>query len=233
MYFLWDRLKGVISLSTCLMQEVKVMFSHIAFHYMNTRTVALNHFYWSAPIKQLIEVSWRIITVANTCVVRCGKNTCVVRCGKAPRADYSAVCLLFSASSWFCVFWSSKSSWPDDAGTFLTHLLDHCNVHFTALSPNRILYIPNKSVHFRVSALICKLIWWLTASTGFEYSRLCKTMGLLLEKVTQHLLRGFHICFIGRRFSGTARLEELADCWQGLQLLLKRLQNTWKIIHHS
>ncbi len=24
---------------------VKVMFPHIAFHYMNTRTVALNHFY--------------------------------------------------------------------------------------------------------------------------------------------------------------------------------------------
>uniref|UniRef100_A0A671M7S3 Transmembrane protein 14A-like n=1 Tax=Sinocyclocheilus anshuiensis TaxID=1608454 RepID=A0A671M7S3_9TELE len=38
--------------------------------------------------------------------------------------------------------------------TLSQHLLDSCNVHFTASSPNCILCIPNKSVHFRVSALI-------------------------------------------------------------------------------
>lgn len=118
----------------CLMQEVKckssqkfslVMFSHIAFHYMNTRRVILNHFYWSAPIKHFTLISCCIITVSNTCLVTLtGANV-----AKHWELIILLVCLLFSASSWFCVFCSSKSPWTDHTGTCLTTSTGRCSFH--------------------------------------------------------------------------------------------------------
>lgn len=137
----------------CLMQEVKcskslvkslVYSSHVFSHWFSL------HEHKEGYIKSFLLICSNKAFHRNKllyyyCIKYMFSHINRCRCGKA--LIILLVYLLFSASSWFCVFWSSKSLWTDHTGTCLTTSTGQCSFHsIITLSPHCISFQINLSI---------------------------------------------------------------------------------------